>query len=157
MLFYRRNTPSLEYILAEKECLVFVSLIVVLSTCNFTDCIEIIFDHPIDRGGVGSQPQCECFKSCCFFSGVFNCSEKILNPQSFIFPSLCSGKWPHKECSLLDRSVVCHAINHCMNKFVREDEQTLNCNHPSGWYHYPGLIYCKASADRSRFLWSDIE
>lgn len=52
---------------------------------------------------------------------------------------------------------MCHAINHGMNESVREDEQTLNCNHPSGWYHYPGLIYCKASADRSRFLWSDID
>lgn len=46
-------------------------------TTNSTDCIEIIFDHLVDRAGVGSQPQCECFKSCSFFSGVFNCCEKF--------------------------------------------------------------------------------
>lgn len=148
--FFRRNT------LVEKECLVFVSPIVVLPTCNSTDCIEIIFDHSVDRAGVGSQPQCECFKSCSFFQWGFQLLWKILNPQSFILPSLCSCNG-HTECLLLDRSVVCHAINHGMNESVREDEQTLNCNHPSGWYHYPGLIYCKASADRSRFLWSDID
>lgn len=44
-----------------------------------------------------------------------------------------------------------------MNENVREDEQTLNCNHPSGWYYYTRLIYCKASADMSIFLLSDIE
>ena len=44
-----------------------------------------------------------------------------------------------------------------MNKYVREDEQTLNCNHPGGWYHYTRLIYCKASADMSIFLLSDME
>lgn len=92
-----------------------------------------------------------------FFQWGFQLLWKILNPQSFIFPSLCSCKWPHKACSLLDRSVVCHDVNHWMSESVREDEQTLNRNHPSGWYHYPGLIYCKASADRSGFLWSDIE
>lgn len=106
MLAFRRNTLSLEYILAEKECLLFVSPTVVLPTCNFTDCIEVIFDHPIDRGGVESQPQCECFKSCCFSVGFSIAVKKFEIPKA-LFSLLSVAVNGHTKSAHSWREVLC--------------------------------------------------